>query len=66
MVTNHFFHTLREWILEMEGNFNEVNCIDTLSILSGNRQLAEMPHYDTINYYLEKLSQEALFGLRKK
>lgn len=100
MVTNHFFHTLREWILEMEDprnqsyitytqadltymailknicgqhsmremeeNFNEENCIDTLRILSGDRHLAEMPHYDTLNYYLEKLSPEALSSLRKK
>ena len=25
-----------------------------------------MPHYDTLNYYLEKLSPECLSGLRKK
>lgn len=34
--------------------------------MSGNKHLEEMPHYDTINYYLEKLSPECLSGLRKK
>ena len=100
MVVNHFFHSLKEWILEMddprnqsyttytradlgymailknvcgqysmremEENFNEENCIDILRIMSGNRKLEEMPHYDTLNYYLEKLSPECLSGLRKK
>ena len=100
MVTNHFFHSLREWILEMEDprnqsyitytqadlaymgilknicgqysmremdeSFNDENCIATLQILSGNRNLEEMPHYDTLNYYLEKLSPECLSELRKK
>ncbi|MFR7972884.1 MAG: hypothetical protein ACLU8C_11060 [Lacrimispora saccharolytica] len=100
MVTNHFFHFLREWILEMddprnpsyitytqadlgymailknvcgqhtmremEENFNKETCIDTLRIMSGNQNLNEMPHYDTLNYYLEKLSPECLSDLRKK
>ena len=100
MVTNHFFHSLREWILEMddprnpsyitytqadlgymailknvcgqhsmremEENFNKETCIDTLRIMSGNQKLNEMPHYDTLNYYLEKLSPECLSDLRKK
>lgn len=100
MVMNHFFHSLREWLLEMDDprnqsyitytqadlgymailknvcgqfsmremdeNFNEETCIRTLGILSGNRNLTEMPHYDTLNCYLEKLSPECLSGLRKK
>ena len=100
MVTNHFFHSLREWIMEMddprnqsyitytqadlgymailknvcgqhsmremEENFNEETCIETLRIMSGNRHLEEMPHYDTLNYYLEKLSSECLSDLRKR
>ena len=100
MVINHFFHSLREWISEMqdprnqayitytqadliymgimknicgqytmrqmEENFNKTNCIDTLRIMSGNQKLEEMPHYDTLNYYLESLSPECLDGLRKK
>lgn len=100
MVTNHFFHSLKEWIMEMddprnqsyitytqtdlgymgilknvcgqysmremEENFNKETCIDTLRILSGNQHLEEMPHYDTLNYYLEKLSPECLSDLRKK
>ena len=100
MVTNHFFHSLNEWISEMndprnqsyitykqtdlayltilknvcgqytmrqmEENFNEENCIDTLRIMSGNRNLEEMPHYDTLNYYLERLSPECLAGVRRK
>lgn len=100
MVTNHFFHSFREWISEMpdprnqsyitytqtdltymgilknvcaqhtmremEENFNKTNCIDTLRIMSGNQKLEEMPHYDTLNYYLEKLSPDCLSDLRKK
>ena len=100
MVSHHFFHSLRDWLLEMddprnqsyttytqadlvymgllknvcaqhsmremEENFNKETCIDTLRILSGNQKLEEMPHYDTLNYYLEKLSPEALSGVRKK
>ena len=100
MVSHHFFHSLRDWLLEMddprnqnyttytqadliymgllknvcaqhsmremEENFNKENCIDTLRILSGNQKLEEMPHYDTLNYYLEKLSPEVLSGVRKK
>lgn len=100
MVSNHFFSSLREWILEMEDprnqsyttytqadlvymsilknicsqksmremdeNFNNDTCIETLSIMSGNQNLDEMPHYDTLNYYLERLSPEALSELRKK
>ena len=100
MVSHHFFHDLREWLMEMddprnqsyiiytqadllymgilknvcaqysmremEENFNRETCIDTLRILSGNKKLEEMPHYDTLNYYLERLSPECLSGLRKK
>lgn len=44
----------------MEEQFNEENYIDTLSILSGDSNLTEMPHSDTLNYYLEKLSPECL------
>ncbi|MGN0350698.1 MAG: transposase family protein [Roseburia sp.] len=55
-------HSMRE----MEENFNEENCIRTLRFMSGNRRLSEMPHYDTLNYYLEKLSPECLSELRKK
>lgn len=100
MVMNHFFHSLREWILEMddprnqsyikytqadlgymailknvcgqhtmremEENFNKETCIDTLRILSGHRILEEMPHYDTLNDYLERLSPECLSELRRK
>ena len=100
MITSHFFHSLREWIQQMEDprhqsyitytqadlvsmgilknvcgqhsmrqmeeNFNEQTCIDTLRILSGNRRLQEMPHYDTLNDYLEKLPPECLSSVRKK
>lgn len=100
MVTNHFFHFLRKWLLEMddprnqsyitytqadlgymailknvcgqysmrkmEENFNTDTCIDTLRILSGHQGLDEMPHYDTLNYYLERLSPDCLADIRKK
>lgn len=51
---------------EMEENFNQEVCIDTLRFLSENQMLKEIPHYDTLNYYLERLSPECLSGLRKK
>lgn len=51
---------------EMEENFNRETCIDTLRLLSGNQKLDEMPHYDTLNYYLERLSPDCLSDLRKK
>lgn len=55
-------HSMRE----MDENFNKRNCIDTLRILSGHQSLEEMPHYDTLNYYLERLSPESLSELRRK
>ena len=50
----------------MEEQFNEEICIDTLRILSGDGNLAEMPHSDTLNYYLEKLSPDCLSDVRKR
>lgn len=50
----------------MEEQFNEKNCIETLQILSGDKNLSEMPHSDTLNYYLERLSPNCLAQLRKK
>lgn len=50
----------------MEETFNEQQCIDTLRLLSGDRELMEMPHADTLNYYLERLSPECLADVRKK
>ena len=51
---------------QMEEVFNEIVCADTLRILSGNVKTKEIPHYDTLNYYLERLSPECLSDLRKK
>ena len=50
----------------MEEEFNEEACIETLRLLSGDPNLEEMPHYDTLNYYLEKLSPKCLADVRKK
>lgn len=50
----------------MEEQFNEETCIDTLRILSGDPNLTEMPHSDTLNYYLEKLSPTCLADVRKQ
>lgn len=50
----------------MEEQFNEETCMDTLKILSGDPDLAEMPHSDTLNYYLEKLSPNCLADVRKQ
>ncbi|CVI71268.1 hypothetical protein NDGK_02162 [Clostridiales bacterium CHKCI001] len=50
----------------MEEPFNEEECIRTLRLLSGDQNLEEMPHCDTLNYYLEKLSPACLSNLRKQ
>lgn len=50
----------------MEEMFNEASCIRTLGILSGDAGLKEMPHSDSLNNYLEKLSPECLAELRRK
>ena len=55
-----------ESMRQMEEKFNEEVCIDTLRRLSGNKKVEEVPHYDTLNYYLERLSPECLSELRKK
>lgn len=50
----------------MEEQFNEDRCIETMRIMSGDNQLEEMPHADTLNYYLKRLSPECMSELRKK
>lgn len=50
----------------MEEQFNEKNCIEIIRILSGDKNLSEMPHSDTLNYYLERLSPHCLSQLRNK
>ena len=40
---------------EMDGNFNDETCIATLSQMSEDRNLKAMPHYDMLNYYLERM-----------
>ncbi len=50
----------------MEEQFNEKNRIETLRMLSGDKNLTELPHSDTLNYYLERLSPNCLSLLRKK
>ena len=50
----------------MEETFNEQQCIDTLRLLSGDQSLMEMPHADTLNYYLERLSPACLADVRKR
>lgn len=51
---------------QMEEHFNEEQCIDTLRYLSGDKYLSEMPHYDTLNYYLEMLPPKELSEVRRK
>jgi len=55
-----------ESMRQMEEKFNEETCIETFKILTGNKDISEIPHYDTLNYYLEKLSPECLDELRRK
>ncbi len=55
-----------ESMRQMEEAFNEENCVATLQLMSGDTRLKEMPHYDTLNYYLEQLSPQCLSDLRRK
>ena len=50
----------------MDDLFNEENCIRTLSVMSGDTKLEEIPHCDTLNYYLMRLSPDCLSGIRKR
>ena len=56
----------QESMREMDENFNTEVCIDTLAWMSRDRNLKKMPHYDTLNYYLERLSPQCLTDLRAK
>ena len=51
---------------DMEEKFNGETCIQTLRFLSGDQTLTEMPHYDTLNYYLERLSPACLADIRRR
>ena len=55
-----------ESMRQMDEKFNEDICIKTMQKITGNQKLEEIPHYDTLNYYLERLSPECLSVLRKK
>lgn len=50
----------------MDDMFNEETCIHTLSLFSGDKDLQEMPHKDSLDYYLSKLDPEELSGIREK
>lgn len=50
----------------MEETINEQQHIDTLRLLSGDQGLMEMPHADTVNYYLKRLSPACLADVRKQ
>ena len=50
----------------MDEMFNEETCIRILSLFSGNNELKEMPHKDSLNYYLSKLDPEELSRIREK
>lgn len=65
-IVRDFFKNLTDWIEEMEEQFNAAACIRTLGIPSGNEELEEMPHSDSLNNYLKKLSPQCLAELRKK
>lgn len=55
-----------ESMRQMNEKFNEGTCIDTLSFISGDASLKELPDFTTLNNYLEKLSPACLSDLRKK
>ncbi len=49
----------------MEEQFNISACIRTLGILSGNAELMEVPHSDSLNNYLKNLSPQCMAELRR-
>ena len=55
-----------ESMRQMNESFNESVCIDTLSFISGDEALEELPDFTTLNNYLEKLSPDCLSDLRRK
>lgn len=55
-----------ESMQQMNENFNEYTCINTLSFLSGDSKLKEIPDFTTLNNYLEKLSPCCLSDIRKE
>ena len=55
-----------ETMHQMDEKFNEQTCIETLRLLSGDYGMEEMPHCDTLNYYLEKLPPQCLSDIRRK
>lgn len=78
MVTNHFFKSLKEWICEMEDPRNQsyttytqadLGYMAILKNICGQysmKEMEEMPHYDTLNYYLERISPDCFSELRKR
>ena len=48
----------------MDEMFNEEACIEILGMMSGHSKLEEMPHKDSLNYYLEKQSPDELSDVR--
>ena len=51
---------------QMEEKFNEETCIETFKLITGDKNISEIPYYGTLNYYLKMLSPECLDELRRK
>ena len=82
MVMNHFFHYLREWLLEMDDPRNKSyitytqadlfymgllkNVCGQYSMRGMDENFNEENCIDTLNYYLERLSPECVSALRRK
>jgi hypothetical protein len=48
----------------MTENFNKDECIENIKKILNNYELEELPHYDIINDFLEKLDPEELIKIR--
>lgn len=48
----------------MTNRLNKDECIENLNAFLGNTNLEELPHYDTINNFLARLSPEELDEIR--
>ena len=55
-----------ESMRSLDENLNEEICIQNFARITGHHELEEIPHYDTLNNYLERLSPSALSDVRSR
>lgn len=50
----------------MTSSFNKEECISNAVLITGKKELSELPHYVTVNDFLSRLSPDELSGIRSK